>query len=160
MRLLFTSPGPCITNVFATRRKNFSQWYRSFQTKLLSHWQKFLRLVAITLVIQGPGLPGNRQPWCLLDTLNGSFSFMGTECKYKCTRYCNIFSCFLWNFNTWKVNIILQIRSKEVSNNTRFSCFDNTHVQCPHQQFCRVYYHALPSWFYLDWLQQFFTDLR
>ena len=48
--------GPCITNVFATRRKNFSQWYRSFQRKLLSHWLKFLRHVAITLVIQGPGL--------------------------------------------------------------------------------------------------------
>ena len=47
-------PGPCITNVFATRRKNFSQWYRSFQRKLLSHWLKFLRHVAITLVIQGP----------------------------------------------------------------------------------------------------------
>ena len=49
-------PGPCITNVFATRRKNFSQWHRSFQRKLLSHWLKFLRLVAITLVIQGPGV--------------------------------------------------------------------------------------------------------
>ena len=48
-------PGPCITNVFATRRKNFSQWHRSFQRKLLSHWLKFLRHVAITLVIQGPG---------------------------------------------------------------------------------------------------------
>ena len=49
-------PGHCITNVFATRRKNFSQWHRSFQRKLLSHWLKFLRHVAITLVIQGPGL--------------------------------------------------------------------------------------------------------
>ena len=49
-------PGPCITNVFATRRKNFSQWHRSFQRKLLSHWLKFLRHVAITLVIQGPGI--------------------------------------------------------------------------------------------------------
>ena len=47
-------PEPCITNVFATRRNNFSQWYRSFQRKLLSHWLKFLRHVAITLVIQGP----------------------------------------------------------------------------------------------------------
>ena len=47
-------PAPCITNVFATRRKNFSQWHRSFQRKLLSHWLKFLRHVAITLVIQGP----------------------------------------------------------------------------------------------------------
>ena len=47
--------GPCITNVFATRRKNFSQWHRSFQRKLLSHWLKFLRHVSITLVIQGPG---------------------------------------------------------------------------------------------------------
>ena len=50
----FQSPGPCITNVFATHRKNFSQWYRNFQRKLLSHWLKFLRHVAITLVIQGP----------------------------------------------------------------------------------------------------------
>ena len=49
-------PGPCITNVFAIRRKNFSQWHRSFQRKLLSHWLKFLRHVAITLVIQGPAL--------------------------------------------------------------------------------------------------------
>ena len=48
------TPGPCITNVFATRRKNFSKWHRSFQRKLLSHWLKFLRHVAITLVIQGP----------------------------------------------------------------------------------------------------------
>ena len=52
-----SSAGPCITNVFATRRKNFSQWHRSFQRKLLSHWLKFLRHVAITLVIQGPGPP-------------------------------------------------------------------------------------------------------
>ena len=50
------SPGPCITNVFATRRKSFSQWHRSFQRKLRSHWLKFLRHVAITLVIQGPAL--------------------------------------------------------------------------------------------------------
>ena len=49
------NPGPCITNVFATCRKNFSQWHRSFQRKLRSHWLKFLRHVAITLVIQGPG---------------------------------------------------------------------------------------------------------
>ena len=49
------SPGPCITNVFATRSKNFSQWHRSFQRKLRSHWLKFLRHVATTLVLQGPG---------------------------------------------------------------------------------------------------------
>ena len=53
--LTFRNTGPCITNVFATRRKNFSQWHRSFQRKLLFHWLKFLRRVAITLVIQGPG---------------------------------------------------------------------------------------------------------
>ena len=49
------SPGHGITNVFATCRKNFSQWHRSFQRKLRSHWLKFLRHVAISLVIQGPG---------------------------------------------------------------------------------------------------------
>ena len=52
------SAGPCITNVFATCRKNFSQWHRSFQRKLRSHWLKFLRHVTITLVIQDPG-PGH-----------------------------------------------------------------------------------------------------
>ena len=57
--------GPCITTVFATRRKNFSQWYRSFQRKLLSHWLKFLRHVAITLVIQGPGLFVQNIVWLL-----------------------------------------------------------------------------------------------
>ena len=36
-------PGPCITNVFATRRENFNQWHPSFQRKLRSHWLKFLR---------------------------------------------------------------------------------------------------------------------
>ena len=50
------SPGPCITIVFVTCRKNFSQWHRSFQRKLHFHWLKFLRHVAITLVIQGPAL--------------------------------------------------------------------------------------------------------
>ena len=59
--------GPCITNVFATRRKNFSQWHRSFQRKLLSHWLKFLRHVAITLVIQGPGFTTNL---CCLPSMN------------------------------------------------------------------------------------------
>ena len=62
----WANPGPCITNVFATRRKNFSQWYRSFQRKLLSHWLKFLRHVAITLVIQGPGQEDSSAPsWAM-----------------------------------------------------------------------------------------------
>ena len=48
--------GPCITNVIATCRKNFSQWESSFLWKLRCHWLKFLRRVAKTLVIQGPGV--------------------------------------------------------------------------------------------------------
>ena len=52
---LFPRAGPCITNVFATCRKNFSQWHRSFQRKLRSYWLTLLRHVAITLVIQDPG---------------------------------------------------------------------------------------------------------
>ena len=50
-------PGPCITNVIATCRKNFGQWERSFLWKLRCHWLKFLRRVAKTLVIQGPVTP-------------------------------------------------------------------------------------------------------
>ena len=52
----FHITGPCITNVIATCRKNFSQWESSFLWKLRCHWLKFLRRVAKTLVIQGPGL--------------------------------------------------------------------------------------------------------
>ena len=52
---IFRVTGPCITNVIATCRKNFSQWERSFLWKLRCHWLKFLRRVAKTLVIQGPG---------------------------------------------------------------------------------------------------------
>ena len=48
-------PGPCITNVIATCRKNFSQRESSFLWKLRYDWLKFLRRVAKTLVIQGPG---------------------------------------------------------------------------------------------------------
>ena len=51
-----SNPGPCITNVIATCRKNFSQWESSFLWKLRYHWLKFLRRVAKTLVIQGPGI--------------------------------------------------------------------------------------------------------
>ena len=58
------SSGPCITNVIATCRKNFSQWESSFLWKLRCHWLKFLRRVAKTLVIRGPGLP--RCPLCRL----------------------------------------------------------------------------------------------
>ena len=54
-QIFFHMPGPCITNVFATCRKNFSQWESSFLWKLRCHWLKFLRRVAKTLVIQGPG---------------------------------------------------------------------------------------------------------
>ena len=53
-------PGPCITNVIATCRKNFSQWERSFLWKLRCHWLKFLRRVAKTLVIQGPVTSHNK----------------------------------------------------------------------------------------------------
>ena len=53
--ILNQDPGPCITNVIATCRKNFSQWESSFLWKLRYHWLKFLRRIAKTLVIQGPG---------------------------------------------------------------------------------------------------------
>ena len=57
------NPGPCITNVIATCRKNFSQWESSFLWKLRYHWLKFLRRVAKTVVIQGP-VPGDLERPC------------------------------------------------------------------------------------------------
>ena len=38
--------------------------------------------------------------------------------------YLHVFFLYV---DTWKVNIFLQIRSEEVSSNTRFSCFKNRH---------------------------------
>ena len=52
-------PGPCITNIIATCRKNFSQWERGFLWKPRCHWLKFLRRVAKMLVIQGPAITTN-----------------------------------------------------------------------------------------------------
>ena len=48
------NPGPCITNVIATCRKNFSQWERSFLWKLRCHWLKFLPRVAKNVSNTGP----------------------------------------------------------------------------------------------------------
>ena len=66
--ITWTKAGPCITNVIATCRKNFSQWESSFLWKLRCHWLKFLRRVAKTLVIQGPALPSkwSSAAYCLL----------------------------------------------------------------------------------------------
>ena len=50
----FREPGPYITNVIATCRKNFSQWESSFLWKLRYHWLKFLRRVEKNLSNTGP----------------------------------------------------------------------------------------------------------
>ena len=46
--------GPCLTAAIWRRRKNSSQWQRSFQWKLHSHWLKFLRQRHVAVVRQGP----------------------------------------------------------------------------------------------------------
>ena len=94
--LRISKPGPCITNVFATRRKNFSQWYRSFQRKLLSHWLKFLRHVAITLVIQGP-------------ELLGSYNFIIISFTTKCIMTGSILWTDAHLFKRHSVNKVAQI---------------------------------------------------
>ena len=48
-------PGPCLTTAIWRCRKPFSQWHRSFQRKLRSHWLKFLRQRHVAVVRQGPG---------------------------------------------------------------------------------------------------------
>ena len=80
---MYVGPGPCITNVFATCRKNFSQWESSFLWKLRYHWLKFLRRVAKTLIIQGPVLQ------CLRDNhpQNKRCSSIKGHCRVlQCTR--------------------------------------------------------------------------
>ena len=49
-------PGPCLTTTIWHCRNPFSQWERSFQRKLRSHWLKFLRQCHIAGVRQGPGV--------------------------------------------------------------------------------------------------------
>ena len=62
------SPGPCITNVIATCRKNFSQWERSFLWKLRCHWLKFLRRVAKNVSNTGPCFIWSSAIWIQCDT--------------------------------------------------------------------------------------------
>ena len=50
-------PGSCITNVIATCRKNFSQWHRSFQRKLRSHWLKIFATCRNNVSNTGPWYP-------------------------------------------------------------------------------------------------------
>ena len=93
-------PGPCITNVFATRRKNFSQWHRSFQRKLLSHWLKFLRHVAITLVIQGPVM---RKVFpchdiTMIQTKNWSTEAWRLKPKHSMQPHPRLIECAIWQF--------------------------------------------------------------
>ena len=54
IRVIHTS-GPCLTTAILRCRKNSSQWQRSFQWKLHSHWLKFLRQRHVAVVRQGPG---------------------------------------------------------------------------------------------------------
>ena len=54
LALVTWAPGSSIASVFAARRRNLGQWLRSFQRKLRSHWLRFLRRVAVTLVFAGP----------------------------------------------------------------------------------------------------------
>ena len=47
--------GPCLTTAIWRCRNPFSQWQRSFQRKLRSHWLKFLQQRHVAAVRQGPG---------------------------------------------------------------------------------------------------------
>ena len=49
-------PGPCLTTAIWRCRKNSSQWQRSFQWKLHSHWLEFLLQRHVAVVRQGPVL--------------------------------------------------------------------------------------------------------
>ena len=48
------APGPCLTTAIRCCRKPLSQWQRSFQRKLRSHWLKFLQQRHVEVVRQGP----------------------------------------------------------------------------------------------------------
>ena len=119
LRPIGRSPGPCITNVFATRRKNFSQWHRSFQRKLLSHWLKFLRHVAITLVIQGPGVPDKSSRGL------GSMSRYSAQILICFITY--IFSIF--NFSVGLVGNLAELPPCTVPPAT-VHCYQNEAAQC------------------------------
>ena len=56
IRLVNRGPGPCLTTAIWCCRKPFSQWQRSFQRKLRSHWLKFLWQRHVAVVRQGPVL--------------------------------------------------------------------------------------------------------
>ena len=52
--LVLRAAGPSLTTAIWRCRNPFSQWRRSFQRKLHSHWLKFLRQHHVAVVKQGP----------------------------------------------------------------------------------------------------------
>ena len=99
--------GPCITNVFATRRK------------LLSHWLKFLRHVAITLVIQGPGPLGGKgigHRW--INLIKGQLCtplvFLLSDWTQFWTKSQFAGRHFQMDFLEWNVWILIEILLKSV----------------------------------------------
>ena len=51
---ILVNTGPCVTTAIWRCRNPFSQWQRSFQRKLRSHWLKLLRQRHVAVVRQGP----------------------------------------------------------------------------------------------------------
>ena len=78
------STGPCITNVIATRRKNFSQWESSFLWKLRCHWLKFLRRVAKTFVLWKRQIPWQGRRTLVDNVMRSVYRFR--QCCCSCKR--------------------------------------------------------------------------
>ena len=104
------SPGPCITNIIATCRKNFSQWESSFLWKLRCHWLKFLRRVAKTLVIQGPGALAQKpcQPgrgldtsWRLCDVIVVCVCILQGPILLTCFNLIPVWICDYIHYKSW-----------------------------------------------------------
>ena len=55
----------CITTAIWRCRRNFSQWQRSFQWKLRTHWLKVLRQDHVAVVIQDPSRNWLSEIWQL-----------------------------------------------------------------------------------------------
>ena len=87
-----SEPGPCLTTAIWRCHKNSSQWQRSFQWKLHSHWLKFLWQHHVAVVRQGPVLPYYQlHPWDCISVI--SYVKLKSFHRRKCIWTCCLQNC-------------------------------------------------------------------
>ena len=93
LALVTEVPGPCITTAIWRCRNPFSQWQRSLQWKLRSHWLKLLfkTTMPYTVIILGMDSANERWRYTVTSSLNGRARTQNDS--WHTGVYCVLYQC-------------------------------------------------------------------